>query len=135
MRGTLMALAVLAVLCVAGSGRAQAAEGDQTFEGKFVWNNQAGKEHPVKAVFTPNGDKKWKVVFTFNWGKGPQTWNGTAEGTLKDGELKGDVTNGNPGQRKFDFKGTFKDGQFDCTHNEDTSGKPVATGTMTIKKS
>ena len=31
-------------------------------------------------------------------------------------------------------EGTFKDGQFECTHNELTSGKPQATGTMTLKK-
>lgn len=134
MRGMVMALAVAGVLCVAGSSKVQAADGDQNFAGTFVWNNQAGKTHPIKAVFTPTGDKKWNVVFTFTWGgRGDQTYKGTAEGTLKDGEIKGDV-NSTDGRRKFDFKGTFKDGQFDCTHNEKTSGKPQATGTMTIKK-
>jgi hypothetical protein len=131
MRRIIMATIVFGMVCAAGS--AMAAEGDQKFAGTFVWSNGRGKANPITAVFTPNGDKKWNAVFTFTWGKNEQVWKGTVEGTLKDGEIKGEVKNGDE-KRKFNFTGAAKDGQFECTHNEMTSGRPVATGTMVIKK-
>lgn len=134
MRGMVMAMLVLGVLCGADAlAAAQPGAGDLKFAGTFVWNNKKDKSHPINAVFTPNGEKKWNVVFTFNWGKGPQTWKGTAEGTLKDGEIKGDVKSGDE-KRNFNFTGAEKNGAFECTHNELKGGKPLATGSMTIKK-
>jgi len=135
MRKIAMSLAVLVVAYGASiCGHCLAADGDITLNGTFVWDKKAAKDHPIKAVFTPNGDKKWTVVYSFEWGpKGAQSWKGTAEGDLKNGEIKGEGLHPD-GRRKFTFKGTAKDGKIDCTHNETTSGKPEATGTMTLKK-
>ena len=132
MRGSILALVVLGCTAACVSGPCLAAQGDVTLSGTFVWSNAKDKVTPIKAVFTPNGDKKWTVVYTFNW-SGAQSWKGTAEGDLSSGEVKGDATHSN-GKRKFTFSGTAKNGQIDCTHNETTSGKPQPTGSMTVKK-
>jgi len=123
---------LLGVLGACGFG--WSAESDVALNGTFVWSNKKGQEHNIKSVFTPAGDKKWTVEFTFNWGKGPQTWKGTAEGDLKTGEVKGEGLHPD-GMRKFTFSGAFtKEGALDCTHTEVTGGKSQATGTMTLKK-
>lgn len=131
MRRILMALAAMGIFY--GAGACLAADGDVKLSGTFIRENQKAT-HPIKAVFTPDGDKKWKVVFTFDWAnKGEQVWKGTAEGDLANGEIKGEGTHPN-GKRTFTFSGTAKDGKIDCKDNETTSGKPEATGTLTLKK-
>lgn len=133
MRKTFVAWSVLGLFCaVALSGQCHAADDKVTLTGTFEWSHQAGS-HPITAVFTPNGDKKWNVVYNFDWGaRGAQAWKGTAEGDLKTGTLKGEGLHPD-GHRKFTFSGTIKDGKINCTHNEVTSGTAVATGTMTLK--
>jgi hypothetical protein len=124
----------LGLASVAGAGsRCLAADNDLKLSGSFVWEKKKGQNHNIKAVFTPDGDKKWKIVFTFDWGKGPQTWNGSATGDLVNGDIKGEGLHPD-GHRKFTFSGTAKDGKIDCTHNETTAGRAEATGTMTLKK-
>jgi hypothetical protein len=133
MRGLVMAWALMGILYGAG-GRCLAADKDLKLSGTFVWANQPDQTHPISAVLTPNGDKKWTVVYTFNWGgKGAQNWKGTAEGDLQNGAIKGEGFHPD-GRRKFTFTGTSKDGKLNCTHTEITSGTPQATGTMTLKK-
>lgn len=129
MRGMLLALLVVG-LGYGCFGQAQAADTkEETLNGTFAWTRENGKTHPIKAVFTPNGDKKWNVTFTFNWGKGEQIWKGTAEGALDNGEMKGDAKTPD-GKRNFSFVGSFKEGKLDFTHKEGKND----TGTMTLKK-
>ena len=131
MRKMTMAWAFLAVCYVTGGARCLAADA-VTMTGTFVWDNQPNQTHPITAVFTPNGDKKWTALFTFDWGqKGAQSWKGTAEGDLQNGAIKGEGFHPD-GRRKFTYSGTAKDGKITCTHNEVTSGAPQATGTMTL---
>ena len=130
MRVALLGVAMLG--CSLLGNRAFAADADVKLNGTFVWSNQKGKSHDVTGTFTPSGDKKWAAVFNFKWSGKPQTWKGTAEGTLKDGEIKGDIKS-EDGKRNFNFTGNFKDGKFECTHNELSRGKPQPTGTMTLQ--
>src|SRR3990170_7294186 len=116
MRGLTLALVVLGCTAACVSGPCLAAQGDVTLSGTFVWSNAKDKVTPIKAVFTPNGDKKWTVVYTFNWSKA-QTWKGTAEGDLANGAVKGDGQEPDGKKRTFLFKGTAKDGKIDCTHD------------------
>ena len=132
MRGTALALVVLGTYGMC-AGHGHAAEGDVTLNGSFVniQDEKKGTVHPVKAVFTPAGEKKWTVVFTFTWYKrGAQTFKGTAEGSLQDGEVKGVVQE----KRTYAFSGTAKNGQLECKHDMTENGKTSATGTMTLKK-
>ncbi|MCZ7646080.1 MAG: hypothetical protein M5U26_12465 [Planctomycetota bacterium] len=134
MRGTLLTLAVLGIaygLC--GSGACRAADGDVTCKGTFSWSNEKNQKHDIKGVFTPNGDKKWNVVWTFTWKGGAQTWKGTAEGDLTNGEVKGEGLHPN-GKRTFSFVGAAKDGNMEIKHTETTGGRPKDTGVMVIKK-
>src|ERR1041384_3118053 len=127
MRKIPLALTLLGLVYVAGSFSHCLAEDkkDITMTGTFVWDKKKGQNHDIKAVFTPNGDKKWNVVFTFQWamGKnkhkdgGEQSWKGTAEGDLVNGDIKGEGLHPN-GVRKFTFTGTSKDGKIDATHTE-----------------
>jgi hypothetical protein len=136
MRGITMAWAWIGILVVAGGAAHSCAAADAAVKltGTFVWTNQAGQTHPISAVFTPSGEKKWTVVYTFDWGpKGAQNWKGTAEGDLKNGAIKGEGFHPD-GRRKFTFSGNSKEGTITCTHNETTSGTPQATGTITLKK-
>jgi hypothetical protein len=143
MRKIPLALTLLGFLYVAGTFERCLAEEkkdskDITMTGTFVWEKKKGQNHDIKAVFTPNGDKKWNVVYTFEWamGKnkgGEQSWKGTAEGDLLNGDIKGEGLHPN-GQRKFTFTGTAKDGKIDATHMEITGGKNEATGSITLKK-
>ncbi len=136
MRKSFLAVTVFGCLLFAGACAAAdaPAAGTVKMTGTFVWDHQPAQNHPLTAIFTPNGDKKWTAVFTFDWGpKGAQSWKGTAEGDLKTGEVKGEGFHPD-GRRKFTYSGKFKDGKLVCSHNETTSGAPAATGTMTLSQ-
>ena len=132
MRTTMILILSLLGACACGTG--WSAEGDVSLNGTFIWPTNKTKDFPIQSVFTPAGEKKWTVVFSFIWDKGQQTWKGTAEGDLKTGEVKGEGFHPN-GKRNFTFSGTFtKEGVLNCTHNEVIGGKLKATGTMILKK-
>ena len=107
------------------------AGGDLTYEGTFIRGKKKNKTYPLKAVFTPDGDKKWKVVWTFQWQKKPKTFKGTVEGDLLNGNLTGKSSTQN-GKRNWTFEGTAKDGVLTCKHNE-IKGKEKP-GTFSITK-
>ena len=120
--------------CMLCSVSLQSAEKEAAFtaEGTFVWSHQKKNTHTVKAVFTKTETKDtYDVKFYFNWGKDQRVYSGSAEGTLKDGALKGTVKADNQ-DRTFTFDGSCKAAVFTGTHKETTRGSQD-TGTITWK--
>ena len=95
-------------------GPGLAEEEDVTLMGEFVWARDDGdRTGELKAVFTPTGKGEWDVSFQFDWEDGAHVWEGTAQGNLKKGSLKGEVlTDNEERQGTFRFNGKFKDGKF-----------------------
>lgn len=124
--------ALLAVLILAGGFAAMASE-DVTMQGGYVWQREDGaKEGELTAVFTPNGEGKWNVAFSFDWDDGPHTYTGSCEGSLS-GALSGDIAADGGRKMNFRFAGAFAEGKFTGTHsfvNEDGSTKD--SGTLTL---
>jgi len=130
LKGFAIVVALLVVACAPSF-----AEGDEvTLTGQFVWERDDGNHSgDLKAVFTPTGKKTWNVSFYFEWEDGRHVYEGTAEGSLTKGELKGEVVNDNkerPGT--FRFKGKFKDGVFEGRHGSVRDGKENELGTLTL---
>lgn len=121
------------LMALRGLAPAIAADGDVTVTGSFVWSAQKDKTHDIMGVFTPVGENKWSVVWSFKWDKGVQVWKGTAEGNLQDGELKGEALHPN-GKRTFTFTTTAKDGQYSGKHTESTGGRSKDIGTIVLKR-
>ena len=86
------------------------ADDPRTLTGEFVWN-QRDTSGDLEAVFTPSGEGEWDVSFHFSFRGRPHTYEGTAEGSLSQGALKGRVKN-ESGSRTFTFEGQFTDGEF-----------------------
>ena len=107
------------------------AEGETTMTGKYIWEN-GGTSGELKAVFTPAETAgEWNVVFDFKHRGQSHTYEGTAEGSLSQGELRGNVYNENK-RRTFTFKGDFDDGHFQGTHEETTRSRARRTGTLAL---
>lgn len=125
--------AVLLLLVVGLAGLALASD-DETLTGTFVWTNDDGEiGGDLKAVFTPAGDKEWKVAFYFDWEGEPHIWKGTAKGSLTRGKLSGEVTADLGQPVTFAFSGKFKDGSFRGTHRRlRDEGKDRQTGRLTL---
>jgi hypothetical protein len=128
-RQALAALALL-ILCVVVPW-ALAAE-TQTLEGEFVWERDdediAG---PLKAVFEPTGEAAWNVAFYFTFEDRSHVYTGTAEGSLTEGELKGEVTSDSDEPQSYRFSGSFAaDGSFEGTHFYLGDGEARQTGTI-----
>lgn len=102
---------------------------EQTLTGRFRWT-QAGEEGDLRAVFTPKGENSYDVSFHFDY-RGEHTYTGTAEGSLKEGGLKGTVQDEYK-RRRWDFEGTFHAGKFQGNHVELRDGDRQATGTLTL---
>lgn len=109
-----------------------AEEGKQKLEGRYVWEEGASRG-PLKAVFTPTGDRSWDVAFSFTFSGQPHTYRGTASGSLDDGALEGQVTNENR-RRTFTFQGAFRGGVFEGTHGEIRRGRERRLGTLTLER-
>ena len=123
-------------LCVAllALGGALAAD-PVTLEGEFVWQRSDGNRNgDVKAVFTPAEDGAWTVAFHFEWEDGPHVFTGTARGSLKAGDLEGEVETDNEEHKAtFRFSGTFTDGTFTGTHGVvQEDGSLRDTGTLSL---
>ncbi len=121
----------------AADQEAGAKAAEVTFTGTFEWSRKKGKKHNIKGVFTPDGANKWKVIWTFKWGKGNETYTGTAEGNLDNGPLKGQALRKQgpkvkkPDKRLWKFEGVVKNGELNANHTS-SNGKP--SGIITIKK-
>ena len=127
-----LALVVLGLLATAPIGSITAKEKTTTLNGTYVWS-QRGGGGDLEAVFTATGKNTWDVSFHFEFRDKPHTYTGTAEGSLGDGTLSGQVFNENK-RRTFTFDGEFKNGTFEGTHAETTGGSPIDTGTLTLSK-
>jgi len=127
MKSTALILVFGAILLAAG---AAGAEESRTFIGEFVWN-QRGNRGDLEAVFTATGEGTWDVTFRFSFRGSPHLYQGTAEGSLTEGDLSGKVLNESK-KRTFTFTGAFKDGEFRGTHAEIEGRRKVDTGTLTL---
>ena len=130
MRMAVRGLAVVIAL-VMSLGLVTGADEKRTLNGSFEWT-ATGKKGDLRAVFTPTGEGKWDVAFHFEFRGQPHIYAGTAEGTLKGGDLKGRVLNDEK-DRTFIFTGSFTEGEFHGTHAEIEDGSEHPTGTLTLK--
>ena len=102
----------------------------QTFTGEYLWSGR-GTPGELEAVFTATGEQTWDVSFHFEFRGTSHVYTGSAEGSLSQGELRGQVKNENK-RRTFLFSGTVKDGKFRGTHAETEGGRDHSTGTLTL---
>ncbi len=125
---------VILILLVVSLAGVAIAEGEQTLNGTFAWVKDDGESTgDLEAVFTKTGEGKWDVVFHFVWEGKPRAWEGTAQGSLSEGDLAGEVVTGDSDNPTiFKFKGSFTDGAFTGTHGRVREGKLSETGTITL---
>ncbi len=127
-----IAVTVLALLLSVQEGAGHSGD-EVTLTGEFLWKhmNHTGD---LDAVFTKTGDGAWAVEFRFVWEGELHVYRGTAEGSLTDGELRGNVVTDNPEwPRTFFFAGRFERGRFTGTHTAlQASGGTHPTGTLTL---
>jgi len=103
-----------------------------TITGTFTWTGKKNAKNDLKVVLTPDVAGSYKAVYTFKWGKGDQTWQGTLKGGPQDGDVSG--TGATPdGNRQFVFKGKAAGGVLTCKHFEVVKGKETLTGDLTLK--
>ena len=131
----LLAWSGIAVMtCLIGVASVQAAEDSTTLSGTYVWEN-GNSTGDLEAVFTPTGEDRWDVSFHFAWEDGPHVYTGTAEGSLSEGELTGQVVNDNQDhEATFRFRGSFENGKFNGEHGHvQENGRLKDTGTFSLK--
>lgn len=106
----------------------------QTLTGEFVWERDdkdiAG---PLKAVFEPTGENMWDVSFYFTFDDKDHIYKGTAQGSLTEGELNGEVLSDGEEQHPYKFSGTFaEDGSFAGIHHFMGGDEARKTGSITF---
>ena len=127
-----LGLGLLALLLVfAGVGIADDHEEPKKMSGEYLWT-QGGSDGPLDVIFTPTGDGEWDVAFHFTFRGKEHTYEGTASGSLSEGDLSGTVQNESK-KRTFTFAGSFADGVFSGTHAETTAGREAETGTISFQ--
>ena len=124
--GILVAIMLAVAIGVAGAG----GEELRTLTGEFEWNHRSNRGD-LEAVFTATGQGTWDVTFQFIFRGSPHVYEGTAEGSLSEGELRGQVLNESK-KRTFTFTGEFQNGEFRGTHAEIEGQQVVQTGTLTL---
>ena len=132
MRLAAIAVTVLTLLLFVQGGAVPS--GDEVpLTGEFLWKHMK-HTGDLDAVFTKTGDGAWGVEFRFVWEGELHVFRGTAEGSLTDGELRGNVVTDNPQRpQTFFFAGTFERGRFTGTHTAlQPSGGTHPTGTLTL---
>lgn len=130
-RLALLTTLALAVGALAATSPTFADDDTQTLTGLFDSGYQ-DKVRPLRAVFTPTGERTWEVVFHFNFNGRNHQYTGVAEGGLLEGALSGRVEN-QGGRRTFTFRGEFEQGKFKGEHFETTRGREEKTGSLTLK--
>jgi len=127
-----IAVTVLTLLLFVQDGAVHSGD-EVTLTGEFLWKhmNHTGD---LDAVFTRTGDGAWGVEFRFVWEGELHVYRGTAEGSLTDGELRGNVVRDNHERpQTFFFAGRFERGRFTGTHTAlQASGGTHPTGTLTL---
>lgn len=122
-------LFIVFILAMAQMVTVPAAE-ERTLTGEYHWE-ETGRSGELRSVFTSTGEGTWDVVFYFKFRGEDHVYTGTAEGSLADGALSGEVFNESK-RRTFTFEGTVKDGAFAGTHAEIRGGGVEDTGTLTL---
>ncbi len=132
MKVAAIAVTVLTLLLAVPDGAVRSRD-EVTLTGEFFWRhmNHTGD---LDAVFTKTGDGAWGVEFRFVWEGELHVSRGTAEGSLTDGELRGNVVMDSPERpRTFFFAGRFERGRFTGTHTAlQASGGTYPTGTLAL---
>lgn len=105
-------------------------EGARTLTGRYFMDS-GDDTGALEAVFTPAGDGTWTVAFHFEFQNQPHLYIGTAQGSLTNGPLRGEVKVDHP-DATFVFEGTVTDGTFQGIHGELQGGEPVPAGTLTL---
>jgi hypothetical protein len=127
-----IAVTVLTLMLPVQNGAVHSGD-EVTLTGEFLWKhmNHTGD---LDAVFTKIGDGAWGVEFRFVWEGELHVYRGTAEGSVTDGGLRGNVVTDNPTRpRTFFFAGRFERGRFTGTHTAlQASGGTYPTGTLTL---
>lgn len=125
-------VAALLVLMLFGA-LSLARDATHTLTGAFVWNNE-DRTGDLEAKFTESGDGTWDVAFRFEWEGKPRVFSGTAEGSLSDGKLSGEVQTESK-EHTFVFAGRFAEGSFSGTHAAiGKDGEKRDTGTLTLER-
>ncbi|MEE8522701.1 MAG: hypothetical protein V3T72_02120 [Thermoanaerobaculia bacterium] len=106
------------------------ADDTTTLNGGYKWDR--GTKGALEAVFTVDGEGSWDVAFHFKHRSRSHVYQGTAEGSLSEGELKGTVTTEDE-SRTFSFTCTYEDGTFRGTHSEVFGDRRKKTGTLSLK--
>ena len=132
MRAVAILVTLAILLLTAPDGTVRSGD-DVLLSGEFHWKhmNHTGD---LDAVFTKTGDGAWGVEFRFVWEGKRHVFRGTAEGSLTDGELRGNVvTDTTERPQTFFFAGRFERGRFTGTHTAlQASGGTHPTGTLTL---
>jgi hypothetical protein len=127
-----IAVTVLTLLLPVKDGAVHSGD-EVTLTGEFLWKhmNHTGD---LDAVFTKTSDGAWGVEFRFVWEGELHVYRGTAEGSVTDGELLGNVVTDNPERpQTFFFAGRFERGRFRGTHTAlQVSGGTYPTGTLIL---
>ena len=132
MKGAVLVVAMLSLLLSLQDGTAPP-DDEITLTGEYFWKHMNYTDD-LNAVFTRTGNGKWDVEFRFVFEGELLVFRGTAEGSLTDGELHGDVVTSNPDRpQTFFFAGRFERGRFTGTHTAlQPSGGTHPTGTLTM---
>ena len=104
-----------------------------TLKGTYIWNNNPSNPGDLHAEFTPTEAGKWDVAFHFQFNGRPNTYKGTAEGSLENGSLRGRVQNENK-SRTFSFEGKIDHGRFSGAHSEHERDGETKTGTLELSR-
>lgn len=129
MKGLVLLLAAL-LLPAAASGAD--AGGERIFTGIYTSEYQ-DRPASLRAIFSPQGDEQWSVVFHFTHAGARHAYRGTAWGDLSSGELIGRVQNEGR-NRLFAFRCEFDGVKCEGTHAEiGRGGREQETGRLTLK--
>jgi len=128
--GTTIAAAALLLSAEASQLHAETSKKVVKMTGSFVRGPKGGQSHDLQAEFTRETGKEWAAVFTFNWGKTPHTYKGTA--TIGGGKMSGTVTT-EDGKRKFGFAAATRGGKLTGTHHELHGKRENPTGSFELK--
>lgn len=102
-----------------------------TLTGSYIWTRAGDKEGDLKAVFTAKSDNEYSVSFYFKFEGVDHVYSGTAKGSLKNGELAGEVKDEKK-EHTFTFAGMCKEGAFSGTHHVISEKGENKTGTLTL---
>lgn len=124
----------LLVASISGVQAKKKKRGPKTkLQGEYLYLNEMDKTElgNLEAVFTPDGENRWTVRFFVMYGDQLGDYEGTAQGSLTDGPLSGEVRGDFVGQ-SFEFRGAFEQGVFRGTHRSVTAKTATDTGTLIL---